>query len=222
MSLERQIKRDIDDIVRKIPQLADFLSQLGRQGRVVVFGGFVRDCIHNHFHGQSISPRDLDLVIDGTIPPGEEGPKNNFGGRRRLLGRELKIDFWELRSTYAFSKGLFTPTLANLPLTTVYGVNACFFALDDARLVESGAVDDIAKRVISFNCTDYLEKFPQYQAFRGIELAHRLGYGLHERVLNFAKSQIRESPREVFVRAIQDHRPNMTAEEIGRLCDPYR
>jgi hypothetical protein len=134
--LERHIKRRLDEVACRNPEFSDFLRFLSRHGRVVVFGGFVRDCIHNYIHGQTIRPRDLDVVVDGAVLPTKEDGTNNFGGHRRWLGHELKIDFWELNRTYAFSTGLFTPSLANLPLTTVYTVNACFFDLNDNRLVE--------------------------------------------------------------------------------------
>jgi hypothetical protein len=220
-TLEQRIRQRLDEIIGMNLELSVFLDQLSQHGRVVVFGGFVRDCIHNYIHNQEIRSKDLDLVVDGTIVPSDGDSRNNFDGRRRSLRGGLKIDFWELRRTYAFLKGLFAPSLDNLPLTTVYTVNGCFFDLTDDRLVEKDAVSDVTKKVIAFNCTDYLATFPEYQAFRGIELAHRLGYELHQDVLDFVLSQLRGSPADLFVRAVQAHRPKLSKAAIEKLCGRY-
>jgi hypothetical protein len=151
----------------------------------------------------------------------DETLKTNFGGHRRRIGGDLKVDYWEIGRTYAFGRGLFEPKLENLPLTTVYTVNACFFDLAEGRLIEHGAVRDIADKTIAFNCSSYLDVFPEYQAFRAMDLAHRLGYQLNARVRAFVRSRIDESTAEEFFIAVQKHRREVTREEIEKLCGEY-
>jgi hypothetical protein len=220
--LEREIAEDVDNWLRRIPQLAGLFAALAMSGRVGIFGGFVRDRIHNVIHGEKIRPRDLDLVVDGALTIQAKGEEtNNFGGNRRWLAPDLKVDYWELRQTYAFRKGLLKPGFEALPRTTVYTANACLFEISSRQLIECGAIHDISRRIIAFNCRDYLNVFPEYQAFRAIELAKRLGYQLHHDVLEFVVLQLRSSTWINFVRAVQQHRREISTEELRALCESY-
>ena len=116
---------------------------------------------------------------------------------------------------------MFEPKLDNLPLTTVFTLNACFFDLLDDRLVEHQTVSDITKKIIAFNCVGYLDTFPEYQAFRAMDLANRLGYRLHAQVDAFVRSRIAQSTEEEFFKAVLKHRPDITKEEIGTLRKQY-
>ena len=220
-AVERRIQEEVDSIASKHPDFEQLLKRLSRSGPIVVFGGFVRDIIHSYVHRAETQPRDIDIVVDGVFEIGTEDSLNNFGGQRFRLNESLKADFWELRRTYAFRRGLFEPSLSNLLLTTVYTVNACFFDLRELRLIEHGAVRDITRKVISFNCTGYLDAFPQYQAFRAVDLAQRLGYALESNVLAFVTMQMRRCTFAEFVRAVQQHRPEMGAPQIEMICRPY-
>jgi hypothetical protein len=198
------------------------LENLLAQGNVLIFGGFVRDQIHNVVHGDARSSRDLDLVLQGklgTVPIA--GLRNNFGGHRHRIGEGLTVDYWELDQTYAFRQGLFKPRIENLPLTTVYTLNACFYDIAGGQLVEAKAIGDIYKKSIAFNCEAYLDKFPQYQAFRAMDLADRMGYQLDKKVRDFVQSQIAGSTTAAYVEAVQAHRPEAPTEQIVAMLKRY-
>jgi hypothetical protein len=188
---------------------------------VLVFGGFVRDCIHNCVHGREQDYRDLDLVINGTFASNKQASKNHFGGYRRFFSDGLKVDFWELSQTYAFRVSLFAPSLSNLPLTTVYSINACAFELQTKRLYEHTAVESIQQRTIRFNCKKYLNLFPLYQAFRGIDFANRLGYSLDPDVEGFIRSTLSTASCSEFVDAVKQHRNDQSADQLEHLYYTY-
>jgi hypothetical protein len=220
--LAKSTGREFRQLTDSSRSLADLVQKLSANGRVVVFGGFVRDRIHSLVHGDTVFSRDLDLVIDGILGNDfENSSRNNFGGSRAVLGNGLKVDYWELRRTYAFTKGWFDPLLENLPRTTVYSVNACCFDLTDHRIAERGAISDIAQRSITFNCRQYLDLFPDYQAFRGMDLSRRLGYQLSPEVRNFVTERLRKSPRADFLRAVRRHRSSVSEAEMDELCQLY-
>lgn len=217
LSLEHCIDNALNAVLSKRPDLQSFIDFLSTFGNVAVFGGFVRDSIHNWVYGQEQSYRDLDLVIDGTFASSRQVSRNHFGGYRRFFSDGLKVDYWELAQTYAFRANCFSSSLNNLPLTTVYSINACAFELRTRQLYEHRAVESIQQRIIRFNCKQYLNLFPLYQAFRGIDFASRLGYSLDPDVESFIGSTFRTSTCSEFVNAVQQHRSDVPAEELERL-----
>jgi hypothetical protein len=220
--MEQSVRVEFERIIASNPLFAGLIQNLSTQGRLVIFGGFVRDRIHNVVHRDKLHSRDIDLVLCGTLKDSpDEVSQTNFGGQRRQIDGELKVDYWELQKTYAFRRGLFEPKLENLPLTTVYTVNACFFDLSDGRLVEHGAVRDITNRVIAFNCAGYLDAFPEYQAFRAMDLAHRLEYQLDVDVRTFVRSRMDQSTPEEFLLAVHKHRKDVTSEDVGKMYREY-
>jgi hypothetical protein len=219
---EHNVRLEFDRIVAASPQLAELVRSLSAQGPVVIFGGFVRDRIDEVVHRDKRHSRDIDLVVCGKLGDTPDEPlKNNFGGHRQQIGGGLTVDYWELERTYAFRLGLFETKLENLPLTTVFTLNACFFDLDHGRLVEHLAVRDITQKIIAFNCDGYLSAFPHYQAFRAMDLAQRLGYRLDTRVREFVRSRISELAPEQFFVAVRQHRPEITKEEVEKLSMHY-
>lgn len=221
--LQETIADHIAEYRLRFPALDDLLTRLAGMGRTVLFGGFVRDCMHNLLHSDKVESRDIDIVVDGIIVlPEEDSQQNNFGGRRCTINAGLKADYWELRGTYAVRKGFFEPKLENLPHTTVYTPNACIFDLQSKELIENHAVEDIARRVVAFNCRSYLDLFPEYQAFRAIDLAVRLQYSLETEVEQFVRGLLNSIPWDSFVAAVQRHRPELTRGHLHELCREYR
>jgi hypothetical protein len=82
-------------------------------------------------------------------------------------------------------------------------------------MVEHGAVRDIKNKIIALNCANYLDAFPEYQAFRTIDLAHRLGYRLDAKVRAFVRSRIDQATPEEFFLAVEKHRKEITREGVG-------
>src|SRR5882757_1639703 len=150
LSLEHFIDNTLNAVLSKRPDLQSFIDFLSTFGNVVAFGGFVRDSIHNWVYGQERGYRDLDLVVDGTFASNRQVSRNHFGGYRRFFSDGLKVDYWELAQTYAFRMNFFSPSLNNLPLTTVYSINACAFELRTKQLYEYRAVESIQQRIIRF------------------------------------------------------------------------
>ena len=203
------------------PDLTEFLTRMSGHGEVVLFGGFVRDAIHNHVHGEQIAPRDLDVVIDAHVPAElVTGLRTNFGGYCHAFSDGFEFDYWELASTHAFEKGILAASLENLLDSTVYTINACYFEWSSRRLRDKDAVDDISHRRIAFNCRDYLHHFTQYQAYRAMSYADRLGYALDPDVLNFVAMTLRESGPELFAREVLKHR-RVSEAELTALSGKY-
>lgn len=220
--LSSHIRTSLGDLLVNREDVKGFIGFLSGFGRVVVFGGFVRDAIHNYLHNDKQKYRDLDLVVLGHFQSHRGGPQNNFGGYRKLFADGLKIDYWTLDSTYAFNKGLFKASLPNLPRTTVFTINACVFEPKESALYECGAVQAIAERRICFNCKDYLNVFPEYQAFRAIDFSRRLRYALDEPVLDFVRNTLAEVPFSVFSQAVRRHRPEISGAELERIHQQYK
>lgn len=220
--IERRISLEFEKIRMSSAPLAELVGSLLALGPVVVFGGFVRDQIHNVVHSDNRPSRDIDLVLCGMLgeSPNEE-LRNNFGGHRRRISESLTVDYWELDRTYAFRRNLFQPKIENLPLTTVYSVNACFFDIADMRLVEHNAISDIAGRRIAFNCKDYLNVFPRYQAFRAMDLAKRMKYKLDDEVKRFVEAQIEDCTFEEFYQDVHSHRREFTRQDMSALWEGY-
>lgn len=191
------------------------LRRLRNVGAAVVFGGWVRDAIHTHFHGGDLPSRDLDIVVEGPLPAA--GERNHFGGRRVMLRHGLWMDCWQLSGTLAFTRGLLVPSFANLLRSTVYRLNGCLIDLESYRLSGEAAVEDIRQRRVSFNCTGYLDVYPAFQAFRALDLADRLGYALDGEVSDFVSRTLRETTPERFSREVREHRPGEPVERIERL-----
>jgi hypothetical protein len=226
--IERRIWLEFEKLRTSSAPLAELVESLLALGPVAIFGGFVRDQIHNALHNDSRPSRDIDLVLCGALKetPNEE-LGNNFGGHRRRVSESLTVDYWELDRTYAFRRHLFEPRIENLPLTTVYSVNGCFLDIAARRFVEHNAIGDIAGRRIAFNCRDYLDVFPRYQAFRAMDLARRLNYKLDDEVRGFVQSQIERSTFEEFYQDVRSHRRELTRQEMNALwegfsCQPMR
>jgi hypothetical protein len=218
VQLCRYIAGELAKIMHAQPKLERLVRSLGRSGRVIVFGGFVRDAVHNFLHSDSQQFRDLDLVVDGKLESSDRRAMNHFGGYRNWFASGMKIDYWPLEKTYAFSKGFFHPSLENLPLTTVYTINACALDTSDWKLFDHFALEAIAARRISFNCKRCLGVFPEYQVFRAVDFSERLSYELDADVESFVCDVMSSTPLEAFVRAVKEHRPDVNH---SRLKDMY-
>ena len=153
------------------------------------------------------------------MPPSEERTK--LGGWRRRLPSNTIVDYWALEETYAFKVRLFAPSLANLPKTTVFTINACYFSLTSYRIHERHATTDIIRKRIAFNCRDYLQVFPELQSFRALDYAERLGYGLEEEVKQFIIGTVKRSSRDEFARTVTKLRPDVASTAVLALIGKH-
>ena len=96
---EKEIQRQFEIVTtsRIHRVFKSFCKALMAAAPVVIFGGFVRDGIHNVLHAEKHISRDIDLVVCGKLGESQATTeKNNFGGRRApiewgLQGRLLGI-----------------------------------------------------------------------------------------------------------------------------------
>jgi len=201
------------------PELGILLDQLIRRGEAVLFGGFVRDALHRAAHNGLVQHRDLDVVVDGAVPPSEERTK--LGGWRRRLPSNTIVDYWALEQTYAFKLQLFAPSLANLPKTTVFTINACYFSLTSHKIREDQATTDIIRKRIAFNCRGYLDAFPELQSFRALDYAERLGYDLEDEVSEFVTRTVKRGSREEFAGRVTKLRPDVAGSAVLGLIKKH-
>lgn len=222
--LERLAAEKLQGLLAEDGGMEEEVRRLRTLGRAVVFGGWVRDAVHTFVHGDDHLPsRDFDIVVDGPLPAtdttGTTGrvEMNHFGGQRVVRQNGLRMDCWQLSGTLAFTRGLLAPSFANLLHSTVYRLNGCLIDLESFRLAGEAAIEDIRARRISFSCIGYLDVYPEFQAFRGLDLADRLGYALDGEVRDFVLSTLRGTTPDRFSRGVREHRPGESQERIERL-----
>jgi hypothetical protein len=220
-ALEREVAAKLRGLLSEHADVGAEVHHVLALGEAVVFGGWVRDTVHAIFHGEVLHSRDFDLVVQGSLPRRTGAATNHFGGRRLRLPDGLLIDCWELSRTLAFTRGLLVPSFLNLLRSTVYRLNGCFIDLRAFRLQGEAAVEDIRDRRISFNCTGYLDVYPEYQAFRAIDLRDRLGYTLDDEVARFVTVTLKKAGPERFAREVREHRRHEPAERLDRLFRAY-
>jgi len=218
-TISASVRNALGALLSQRDEVKTFIKFLSGFGKVVVFGGFVRDAIHNALHSDKQAFRDLDLVVVGTFGNGNDGPKNNFGGYRKLFADGLKIDYWTLDSTYAFSHALLRPSLEGLAQTTVFTINACLFDPATSTLHEHGAIAAISARRISFNYKGYLGLFRVYQAFRAVDFAQRLKYQLDAEVSSFVRDALSTTTLPDFIRSVQAHRPGISEQRLAEIYE---
>lgn len=221
-ALEHQVAVKLRGLLTENADLASEVHDALALGEAVVFGGWVRDTIHAILHGEALHSRDFDIVVQGTLPQTTGTETNHFGGRRLSLPDGLSIDCWELARTLAFTRGIFPASFPNLLRSTVYRLNGCYLDLREFHLQSVGAVEDIRNRRISFNCKQYYQDvFPEYQAFRAVDLADRLGYTLDDDVARFVAATLKKAGPHRFAREVREHRRHESAERLDRFFRTY-
>jgi hypothetical protein len=191
----------------------------GEPEAIVLFGGAVRDAIHAVVHREAVEHRDMDIVLRDE-PPGTPA-RTRFGGYRLMLPSGRKVDYWGLRSTYAFTAGLLAPSFSNLLRSTVFTLNACMFDLNTSTITENGALDAIRSRAIRFNCRGYLTLYPEFQSYRALDYADRLSYELDGEVRTFVAETIASVSLDDYGAKVRVHRPTVSPERLEYLAQPY-
>ncbi len=221
-ALEREVAAKLRSLLTENADLASEVHDALALGEAVVFGGWVRDTVHSIVHGEVLHSRDFDIVVQGTLPRSTGAETNHFGGRRSSLPDGLSIDCWELARTLAFTRGVFPSSFPNLLRSTVYRLNGCYVDLREFHLRSEGAIEDIRNRRIWFNCKEYYQDvFPEYQAFRAIDLGDRLGYALDDDVARFVAATLRKAGPQRFACEVREHRRHESVERLDRLFRAY-
>ena len=131
-SLEMFVEIRYKKLLRSCSIVDNLIKLLSSKGEVFVFGGWVRDRIHECIHNERLFRRYIDVVVNGQIDEQDfvKAENNKFWGGFKI-NKKRKIDFWQLDKTLAFRKKIFKPSIENLLRSTVFTVNSVVF---DTRL----------------------------------------------------------------------------------------
>lgn len=202
------------------PELGKLISKLDDRVQIFIFGGWCRDKIHSYKYGDPVVSPDIDLVVNGELDESilSYFHRTQFGGFRLHLKYTNKlVDFWPLNQTYAFQKGLFTPTIENLLKSTIFDVNSIIFDIHNSRMTNGLALEAIEKRQIGFNCVQYLDLFADLQAYRALNIANKLNYCLRADVYSFVTNILRGRTFEDFADNVQKYRAYVSRELLQKL-----
>ncbi len=216
--VRHQVSNRARDQIEQNSPLRNLISGLQNSGKVVVFGGFLRDIAHNLLNKDSIRSRDIDLVVDGTLDVAlPHTRRTRFGGTKGVLPNGTIFSYWELENTYAFRRRLLTANLSNLAASADFTINAIVLDLDTWLIHDDGALSDIVRRTIRFQCPGYFDFSPEFYCFRAIDFAIRLGYRLDDRARKYVRSNLQSCGFEAFHIAGASHNPEYDKERLKFL-----
>ena len=217
--LETFVERRYKKVLKNYHIIDNLINILNTTNEVFIFGGWIRDCVHEYIHNQPLSWNDIDLVIKGKIDEQvlSNLEKNNFGGFKLEFNNGKRIDFWELEKTFAFREKIFEPSIENLLRSTVFTVNSLVFTTKSFQLMDYLAIEDISKRMIKFNCKDYLHVFPELQVFRAIELADKLGYEFDNEIRRFILDHLKKTSPNKFLNSILIHKKWVSKQDVDKI-----
>jgi hypothetical protein len=128
--------------------LFETLKELERYGRVLVFGGAIRDLA---LHGSTVFPSDIDVVIESanfelmTAHLRALGATSNRFGGFRFATQRWKYDVWRLEDTWALREGYVSGGTAEALLeSTFFDWDAVAYDFSEKRLLVS---DDYFERL---------------------------------------------------------------------------
>ena len=137
------------EILRMLPEINKF-------GRVVVFGGILRDL---HLFGNKNFCSDIDLVIDTKDLDGFHNHMISIGAKfNRYLGYRTKIgiwrvDIWPLQNTWAHREGYVEiKGFEDLLNTTFFGCDAILYDISNKNLVtKRGYFEEMSMKLLEIN-----------------------------------------------------------------------
>ena len=116
-----------------------FISHLKNKTRVFIFSGIIRD----FFLFKSHTPfRDIDLIIEDdlileNIFQDINFKKNSFGGYK-IKFKEVDIDLWVIKKTWALNRGQLKfefDYLNTLPKTTFFNFSSIIYSLSSKKFI---------------------------------------------------------------------------------------
>ena len=220
---EIAIRESYIELINKYKHLSNLLYLLNKTNKIYIFGGWLRDILHNYFHNDSVSWQDVDIVVDGQINEKclPTFTRSNFGGYRFNFAQNKKTDFWELKKTLAFKLNLLPISVENIIMTTVFNMNALLFDITTYRLMGDNAIEDIKNKYIRFNCKEYLDYYPELQVYRAYYYSEKLGYKIDNEIIRFAKKNLYAKNEVGFLNLILKHKSWVSLEEIEQLYSFY-
>lgn len=228
-SLLQRIEARYVSALRVNDRLAALTHELELRGlRYCVFGGWVRDTIHDL---QSVSarepPRDVDLVVRGIevtdllkMLPSDVRP-TMFGGVQSGVGPSA-FDIWPLHETFLIHRLGLQPTFESLLQSTDFTINAGLFFPPQGnppQILDGGMLKALRKRTLDFNSS--VLPFPVMQCARLAAYAAKLSLNLAPAVraflLEIARDPLRREQISEGLR--NNYSPNIanSAQEILHL-----
>ena len=188
--LQKQLEciRSTDPIVEQL-----FSGVEAAGGKCVVFGGWARDQVLSKRLSKTLTPRDLDIVVDG-ISSAElklllpyDVQANIFGGFS--ASSSVHLDVWTLESTYLMRRLGLPVAFETLPATTVFRINSLAFGPEEfwgePVILDAGFYEAIHKREVSFRSN--VLPFPSIQAARAVIYSTKLKFALGPTVVDFIR-----------------------------------
>jgi hypothetical protein len=169
-----------------------FVGLLEEQGeRAFFFGGFLRDLM---LFGPSVTPRDVDVVVDSMGDGFVDAVKAHLRRRTRFGGLHLEadgwlFDVWSLRSTWAFREGVVSgESFWNLPKTTFLNIQAVVAEVTPRQgrpreIFSHGFFEAIRTRILDINCEE--NPYPHLCALQALLSAAKLEMSMSPRLARY-------------------------------------
>ncbi|MGI1811739.1 hypothetical protein [Priestia sp. TGN 0903] len=153
MNFLPEIRSGFFNILSSRPRAAKFVTELEKQGELLLFGGCVRDYIEHKF---SIMPRDFDIIINNNSnidlsyfnTKEYNLRKNKFGGYKFYIDG-LKFDVWHIKNTWAFKESKVDfEDVNDLAKTVFLNIDALFYNLTTGYLFDEIYENTIKQKVL--------------------------------------------------------------------------
>lgn len=137
--LRKRIHRFLHSSTHARGEVLETLARLTHFGRIVVFGGAIRDLA---LHGNREFPSDIDIVVESAdeellsaCMSEMSAIRNRFGGYR-FATTKWKFDVWRLEDTWALREGHVSGRTAEaLPATTFFDWDAIAYDFTNRQLI---------------------------------------------------------------------------------------
>lgn len=200
--LRKRVNRFFSPTDPRRADVVDTLRGFEPYGRVLVFGGAIRDLA---LHGSTSYPSDIDVVIQAADPDHMAehlctigATRNRFGGFR-FATKRWKFDVWRLEDTWALREGHVRGSCAEVLLaTTFFDWDAIAYDFSQKRLlVEDEYFDKLAAGLLGINLP--ANPNPAGNARRALRIFASGRAGLESELAHF----VAETTRPFWERGIQ-------------------
>jgi predicted nucleotidyltransferase len=154
--LRKRVHRFLHSPAHAKGEILETLARLNQFGRVIVFGGAIRDLA---LHGNREFPSDIDVVVETTDVEAlsscmcaMSAIRNRFGGYR-FSTTKWKFDVWRLEDTWALREGHVSGRTAEALLaTTFFDWDAIAYDFTNGQLlIHDGYFDRLQLGIVDIN-----------------------------------------------------------------------
>ncbi|KKM89726.1 hypothetical protein LCGC14_1245780 [marine sediment metagenome] len=190
--LGRRLTRFLSNDAKFRQPLRSFLDVLlEHEGKAFFFGGLLRDVM---LFGPSVTPRDVDIVVDSVRTSFLEAVRTHVQRRTRFGGLHLEakgwlFDVWSLPSTWAFREGVISgESFWNLPKTTFLNIQAVVAEVKPRRgkprkIFSNGFFEALSTRTLDINCEE--NPYPHLCVVQSLLSAAKLGFSMSRRLARY-------------------------------------